>query len=142
MTAPHGASRSNGGSSDSSDRSLGELFSEVTKDLSTLMRQEVELAKAEVRQEAARAGQAAGLLGGAGVSGLLTAIFASLAAMFGLRAWMDIGWAALIVAVVWGIVGAVLFSSGRARLKTVNPVPQRTVETIKEDVQWTKNRAS
>jgi hypothetical protein len=52
---------------------------------------------------------------------------------------MDLGWAALIVAVVWGIAGAVLYSAGRKKLKTVDPTPRRTVDTLKEDAQWLKN---
>jgi hypothetical protein len=52
---------------------------------------------------------------------------------------MDAGWAALIVAVVWGVVGAVLYATGRKRLKTVDPMPRRTVDTLKEDAQWLKN---
>src|SRR3954447_3270108 len=91
------------------ERSLGELVGEVTRDLSTLMRQEVELAKAELRTEASKAGKAGGMLGAAGVAGLLLAIFASLALMFALGEVMPLGWAALIVAVVWGIAGAILF---------------------------------
>jgi flagellar motor component MotA len=123
-------------------QSLGTLVGEVTKDLSTLMRQEVELAKAELREEASKAGKAAGMLGGAGVAGLLLAVFASLALMFALGAVIPLGWAALVVAALWGIVGAVLYSTGRNRLQAINPTPERTVQTLKEDVQWAKTRAS
>ncbi len=63
----------------------------------------------------------------------------SFALVFGLGNVMDHGWAALIVAVIWGIVGAVLYANGRKKLKTVDPVPHRTVDTLKEDAQWLKN---
>jgi F0F1-type ATP synthase assembly protein I len=124
------------------DRSIGELLSAVTSDLSTLMRQEVALAKAEVRKEASAAGKAAGMLAGAGLAALLLLIFVSLTLMFILDNVMAVEWAALIVAVIWGIIAAVLFSVGRKRMATVSPMPERTVETIKEDVRWVQNRNS
>jgi len=127
---------------DVSNASVGQLLSEVTSDLSTLMRQEMELAKAELRQEATKAGKGAGFLGGAGFAGYMLALFASLALMFALAELDFIGlWAAaLIVAVIYGIVGFVLFKRGRRELKNVNPMPTQTVETLKEDVQWAKTQ--
>jgi len=126
----------------SDERSLGELVGDVTKDLAELMRQEVDLAKAELRTEAKGLSQAGAMFGGAGVAGLLLAFFASLAAMWGLGEVMHLGWAALIVAAAWGVVGAILYSLGRSRIKTVSLVPERTVETLKEDVRWTKTRGN
>jgi hypothetical protein len=67
------------------------------------------------------------------------ALFISLAAMFALDAAMPTGWAALIIAVAWGIAAALLYSIGRQRMKDVSPVPQQTVETLKEDAQWLRN---
>jgi len=119
--------------------SLGEIISDISSGLSQLFRQEVELAKAEIRTEAAKAGKAAGMFSGAGVAGLLTAIMLSFALVFGLGNVMDLGWSALIVAVLWAIIGAVLFSVGRNRIKTVNPIPPQTAQTLKEDAQWLKN---
>ena len=113
------------------DTSLGDLLGEVTRDVSTLMRQEVELAKAEVRQSATRAGKGAGLFGGAGYAGHLTVLFLSLAAWWGLGHVVDIAWAAVIVAVVWGIVAAVLFVLGRREMKTIQGAP-RTVDSLKK----------
>jgi len=127
------------GKSTSDGKSIGELIGDVSDDLTRLFRQEVELAKVELRAEAGKAGKAAGMLGGAGVAAHMTALLLSLALMFALGAVMPLGWAALIVAVVWGIAAAVLYSSGRARLRTVNPVPKQTVETLKEDARWLKN---
>jgi len=121
------------------ETSVGELIGNISNDLSQLFRQEVELAKAELKEEAAKAGKAAGMLGGAGFAGYLAIVLLSFALVFGLANVMDAGWAALIVAVIWLIVGAVLYSTGRKQLKTVDPMPRRTVETIKEDAQWLKN---
>jgi hypothetical protein len=119
--------------------SIGDLIGNISNDLSQLFRQEVELAKAEMKQEAAKAGKAGGMLGGAAFAGYLAVVLLSFALVFALSNVMDAGWAAPIVAVLWAIVGAVLFVNGRKKLKDVDPVPHRTVETIKEDAQWLKN---
>ena len=124
---------------DPAETSIGELIGEISDDLSKLFRQEVELAKAEIKQEATKAGKAAGMLGSAGFAGYLAVVLLSFAVVFGLANVMDPGWAALIVAIVWAIIGAVLYASGRSKLKTVDPMPRRTVDTIKEDAQWLKN---
>ncbi|MFL6128795.1 MAG: phage holin family protein [Mycobacteriales bacterium] len=123
-----------------SDASPGQLASEVAKDLSTLVRQEIALAKAELQQEAKTAGAAAGALGGAGFAGYFVLVFLSLGLMWGLDAWLPLGWAAVVVAAVWAVVAAVLAVVGRSRLKRFNPKPERTIETVKEDVQWAKTR--
>jgi hypothetical protein len=131
--------------------SVGELIGEVTRDLSTLMRQELELAKAELRADAneataevkaqaGKAGKGAGLLGGAGFAGAMLAVFLSCALWWGLENVMDAGLAALIVAVLWGIVAAVLYSMGRKQLKgidfsglkRINPKPEQTVDTLQQ----------
>ena len=119
--------------------SVGELIGNISNDLSTLFRQEVELAKAEVKQEASKAGKAAGMLGAAGYAGHLTVLLLSFALVAALANVMDWGWAFLIVGAIWGIVAAVLAVNGRKKLKTVDPVPHRTVDTLKEDAQWLKN---
>ena len=119
-------------SCDVSNASVGDLIGEVTRDLSTLMRQELDLAKAEVKQEASKAAKAGGMLGAAGFAGYMVLLFASIAAWQGLAAVMPSGWAALIVAVVWAVIGAVLFVIGRKRMSEVNPKPERTVETMSE----------
>jgi uncharacterized membrane protein YqjE len=130
------------GPPDVEGRSVGDLLGEVTGDLSKLMRQEVALAKVEMKEEAAKAGKASGLLVGAGLVGYLVLVFLSLALMFALDNVMGIGWAAVITAVILGIISAVLFVLGRDKFKQVNPKPVQTVETLKEDVQWAKNRNS
>lgn len=111
--------------------SLGELLGDVTRDLSTLMRQEVDLAKAELKQSATRAGKGSGMLAGAGVGGHFVLLFLSLALMFALGALMPLGWSALITAVVWAIIAAVLASMGRKELKQIKGMPQ-TGETLSE----------
>jgi Putative Actinobacterial Holin-X, holin superfamily III len=121
------------------ETSIGDLIGNISNDLSQLFRQELELAKAELKQEAGKAGKAAGMLGGAGFAGYLAVVLLSFAAVFGLANVMDAGWAALIVAAIWGIIGAVLYVTGRNKLKSVDPMPRRTVDTIKEDAQWLKN---
>ncbi len=117
---------------DVSNVSVGELVGQVAQDLSTLMRQELDLAKAEVKQEVTKTGKAAGMMGAAGFAGYMVLLFASIAAWWGLANVMDQGWAALIVTGIWAVIGTVLFVVGRRRLKEVNPKPEQTIETVKE----------
>ncbi|MGY1453952.1 phage holin family protein [Streptomyces sp. SS8] len=124
------------------DASIGELLSAVTSDAQKLFRQEVELAKAEIREEATKAGKAAGMYGGAGFAGYMTVLFASLALTFGLANVMDWGWAALIVTVLWGVAAAVMYVMGRSKMKQVHPKPERTVQTLKEDAEWARHPTS
>jgi hypothetical protein len=111
--------------------SLGDLLGEVTRDMSILMRQEVELAKVELRQSAARAGKGAGMLAGAGVAGHFVLLFLSLALWWALGTLMGLGWSAVVVALIWGIVAAVLATTGRKELKAIKGLPQ-TSETLQE----------
>jgi len=112
------------------DRSLGELISEVTEDLSTLMRQELELAKAELQQSASRAGKGVGMLGGAGVAGYFVLLFASIALWWAIGAATGLGWSAVIVAVIWAVIAAILAMVGRNSLKSVRGMP-KTADTVK-----------
>lgn len=106
--------------------SLGDLIGDISKDLSTLIQQETALAKAEVATSAQRAGKGAGLLGGAGVAGHFVLLFLSIALWWGLGNQTGHGWSALIVALLWGIVAAVLAVLGRKELKEIKGVPQTT----------------
>ncbi len=115
----------------SEDRSIGELFSAVSQDLSTLMRQEVDLAKAELRESATKAGAGVGMLGGAGVAGHMVLLFVSLSAWWGIAQWTGQAWSGLIIAAVWAIVAAVLYSVGRKKLNQVEGLP-RTTESAKQ----------
>lgn len=120
--------------------SIGQLIGDVSRDLSTLMRQELELAKAEIRTEVSKSGKGAGMLGGAGFGGYMVLLFLSLALWAGLSNAMDAGWAGLIVAVIWGVIAAVLASKGRSILRTVHPKPERTVETLQQVPQAFSSR--
>ena len=111
--------------------SVGELFSDVAADLSTLIRQEMELAKAELRQSATRASKGAGMLAGAGISGHMVLLFASVAAWWGIGDTTGHGWSALIVAAIWLIVAAILGLMGRREISAVPGVPQ-TAQTMKK----------
>ena len=121
------------------DESIGNLLSQVAGDVSTLFRQEVALAKEELKAEAVKAGKAGGMLAGAGFAGYMVVVLLSLALVFALGAVMPLGWAALIVAVIWAIIGGVLYAVGRNRMKDVDPVPRQTVETLREDAQWVRD---
>ena len=110
---------------------VGELFADISRDLSTLIRQETELAKAEVRQSATKAGKGAGMLGGAGVAGHFVLLFLSSAVWWGLGNETGRGWSALVVAAIWAVVAAVLAANGRRELKQVKGIPQ-TTQTARE----------
>jgi uncharacterized membrane protein YqjE len=127
-----------GAGSPGDDASLGELFSTLTSDLSQLVRSEMELARVEIREEASKAGKAAGMLGGGAVAALVALILLTSAVAWGLAEVVDAGWAFLIVGVVVGAAAAVLAMNGRKKLAEVRPVPDQTVETLKEDARWAK----
>jgi hypothetical protein len=131
MTTGSNASAT-GQRADVTNASVGELIGEVSRDLSTLMRQELELAKSEIKTEVAKTGKGVGMLGGAGFAGYMLMLFLSISLWWGLANVMDEAWAALIVAAIWAVIAAVLFVTGRNTMRTVNPTPERTVETVKE----------
>jgi uncharacterized membrane protein YqjE len=123
------------------DRSLGELLRQLSEQTTRLVHQELELAKAELQQKGKEAGAGAGMFGGAGALGL--AALGALTACFilALNAIMPAWLAALLVAVVYGIVAFVLVKQGQARMKRATPpVPTQTIETVKEDVEWAKTQ--
>ncbi|MFE9933647.1 phage holin family protein [Streptomyces sp. NPDC005533] len=122
--------------------SLGELVGEISQDLSQLVRDEIELAKAEMKQESTKAGKAVGMLGGAGYAGHVALLFGSLAVVFALANVMDPAWSALIVTAMWAVVGGVLYAKGRERLRTVNLKPEQTMDTLKEDARWVRHLTS
>jgi hypothetical protein len=123
------------------ERPIGDLVKQLANQTSTLVRQELDLAKAELSEKGRVAGQGAGLLGGATVVGLSAAGALTACAVLALSEVMDSWLAALIVAVVLGAVAALLGDRGRARVRAATPpVPQQAVETVKEDVEWAKTR--
>lgn len=111
--------------------SLGDLLGEVTRDVSTLMRQEVALAKAELKESATRSAKGGGLMGGAGYGAAMAVFFLSVALWWWLGTLMGGGWAAVVVAVIWAAVAGILFALGRRQFAEVQGAPQ-TVETLKE----------
>ena len=123
----------------SSEKSLGELVAAATKDLSLLVSQEVALAKAELKKEVAHAGKGAGMLGGAGVTGLFALIFLSISAAYAIS-WFGIGlgWGFFIVGMVYLLLAAVLALLGKKQLSKVGP-PEKTIATVKDDVAWAKH---
>ena len=127
-----GTPTTDAGRPDVEGTSVGQLIGEVSRDLSTLMRQELELAKVELKAEAKKAGTGAGLFGLAGFGGYMVALFLSLALMWALASAIPTGWAALIVAVLWGIVAAVAGLMGKKKFQQVNPKPERTVDTLQQ----------
>jgi uncharacterized membrane protein YqjE len=125
------------------ERPIGDLVKQLASQTSTLVRQELDLAKAEMSQKAATAGKGAGLIGGAALTGLLAAGALTACLILVLSEAMDAWLAALIVAVVMGAVAAVLGLAGRNKVREATPpVPEQTVETVKEDVEWAKTRTS
>ncbi|MCW3008837.1 MAG: hypothetical protein JWP17_3463 [Solirubrobacterales bacterium] len=124
------------------DASLGDLLKQLSEQTTTLVRQEIDLAKAEVTQKGKQASVGAGVLAAAAIVGLLA--LGALTAMFialldtAMATWL----AALIVTVVYGAIAGALAVVGRGRLKAATPVvPEQTVETVKEDVEWAKTQA-
>ena len=122
------------------ERSTGELVRDLSEQASMLVRQEIELAKAEMAEKGRKAGVGVGLLGGAALAGLLMlgalTAFLVLALDEGMSAWL----AALLVTLLWGVVAAALALFGREKLREMGtPVPEKTVESVKEDIEWLKH---
>jgi len=120
--------------------SVGQLLGEISGDISTLMRQEVELAKTELQQSASKASKGAGMLGGAAVAGHMVLLFLSVALWWGLGDLMGLGWSALVVALIWAVIAAALAVTGRSQLKEVSGLP-KTAETAKEIPEALKGKA-
>jgi len=121
------------------DRSLSELLSDVTTEIATLFRKEVELAKAETSEQVSRAAKAGGMLGAAAVIGFLDLILFSFALAWALSEVVPEGVAFAIVGVLFAVVAGVLAMAGKKRLANVNPVPNQTVQTLRDDVQVAKD---
>ena len=124
------------------EKSLGELFSELATETSTLVRQEVALAQTELTQKATRAGKNVGYLavGGFVAYAAMLAVLAGVIMLLGLviPVWLS----AILVGLVVGGIGYFLISSALSELRNTDPVPRDTVETIKEDAQWLKNQVT
>ena len=123
------------------DRPLPELMKTLADQTTTLVRQEIDLAKAEFSEKGKKAGQGAGMFGGAGVIGFLALAALTAAAILGLATALPDWLAALIVGVVYAGVAGVLALQGKNKVQDAGPpVPEQTVETIKEDVEWAKTQ--
>lgn len=110
-------------------RSIGEILGDVSRDVTTLMRQEVELAKAELRQSTSKAGKGVGMFAGAAVAGLLFLVFLSVCAWQAIGKYTGYGWSALIVAVIWAIIAGILAAVGKKEFDKIRGLPQ-TAETV------------
>ena len=125
------------------DESVGELVGKVASDIGALLSSEVELAKVELREEANRLGRAVGILGGGALVAWFAALLLSFAAAWGIAELVDsIPLGFLIVGVVYASVAAALLLVGRNRVRDVHPVPEATIASIKEDIQWLRQQAS
>jgi uncharacterized membrane protein YqjE len=124
------------------DASFGDLFKRLSEETSALIRQEMALARAEIQEKGKTAGKGAGMFGGAGALGLLAAGALTAAIIVLLDKAVALWLAALIVAAVYGAVAAVLAMRGKQEIQRATPpVPEQTLETTKEDVEWAKTRA-
>jgi len=125
------------------ERPLGEVARDLTRDLSLLVRQEVELAKSEMAQKGRVAAPGLGLIGGAGVVGLMAAGALTAFLVLVLSIVLDEWLAALLVGLVLAAVAFLLAKQGKERVEEAGtPLPEQTIETVKEDVEWAKNRAT
>ena len=123
------------------DRSLGDLFSELTTEATTLVRQEIALAKTEITNDAKALGTNAGLAVGGGLVAYAGFVVLLVALGLGLNSALDSPWLGLLlVAVVTLVVGGIVVVKGLAALKTIDPTPERTIKTLQEDKQWLKNQ--
>ena len=125
---------------DPRERGIGELVKDLAGQTSTLVRQEIKLAQAEVTEKGKVAGRGAGLLAGAGVAALLMLGTLTAVLVVALDSALPLWLAALIVTLLWGVVAAVLAQSGRKALQAATPPAPQTVETLKEDIQWAKTQ--
>ena len=123
------------------EQPMGDLFKKLSDDLSTLVRQELKLAQVEMTEKGKQAGIGLGMFGGAGLLGLLAALTLTTCVVAALSTQMKVWTAALIVTVVYGAAAGVLALQGKNRVaEATPPVPEQTVETVKEDVQWAKTQ--
>jgi uncharacterized membrane protein YqjE len=131
----------NGGTT-AQEQSVGELVKQLSEQTSALARKEVELAKAELALKGKRAGQGAGMFGGAGLLGLFALGSLTACLILALATAIDAWLAALIVAVIYGAIAGALALTGKSKVQQAGPpVPEQATESVKEDVQWAKTRA-
>jgi uncharacterized membrane protein YqjE len=135
-------SAANGEAGELRSHSTGDLVKQLSEQTTTLVRKEIELAKAELSEKGKVAGQGAGMFGGAAVVGLLALATLTTTILALLDKAMDLWIAALLVTLAYGAIAGVMAISGRDRVKQgMPPAPEQTVETVKEDVQWARSQA-
>ena len=135
-----GAVRVATSSDDLRDRPIGELLKQLASETTTLVRQELDLAKAEMREKAGKAGPGFGMWGAAGATALLAAGALTAFLILALDGAMPNWLAALIVGLAYALIAAVLYVTGKRRVEEAgSPVPEKTIESVKEDVQWAKH---
>jgi hypothetical protein len=126
---------------DLKQRSIPELLKQLSQETATLVRQEIDLAKAEVTERGKKAGAGAGMFGAAGIIGFLALASLTTCFVLALATFMP-GWlAALIVAAVYGAIAGILAMQGKDKVKEATPPAPQTVETVKEDIQWAKSQS-
>ncbi len=123
---------------DDAEKSLGQLMGDVVAEMGTLVRQEIALAKVETKEEIGKTGKAAGLFGGAALAGHMALLFLSLALAWLLSQVMNRALAFAVVGVLYALGSGLLALRGRQQARSISPMPEQTVETLKEDVQWAK----
>jgi uncharacterized membrane protein YqjE len=127
-------------SSELRDQSVSELLKRLAHETTTLVRQELDLAKAEMREKVEKAGAGVGMWGGAGVAGLLALGSLTAFLILALDGAMPNWLAALIVGLVYAAIAGLLYLRGKQRVEEAgSPIPEQTIETVKEDVQWAKH---
>ena len=125
------------------EQSLGELLSRMTSDFSKLVSTQIELAKLEIKDEVAKAGKGAGMVGGGGLAAIIGLLLLSFAIAYWLAdALDDTGWGFFIVGLVYAVLAAVLVLKGKQKIQVATPVAEQTIETIKEDVAWARRQTS
>jgi uncharacterized membrane protein YqjE len=123
------------------DQSLGDLVTRMTSDVGQLLATQIELAKVEIKEEVARAGKGAGMVGGGGLAAVIGVLLLSFAIAYWLAdAFDDLGWGFFAVGLVWAAVAAVLVLKGKQHINSTTPIAEQTIESIKEDVEWARQQ--
>jgi uncharacterized membrane protein YqjE len=122
------------------DRSAGDVLKDIVANLQEIIRSEVRLARVEIREETGKMVKAGGMLAAGAVIGLYALFFIFLAVVYTLTTYVSPAAAAAIVGVALAVVAAVLVSTGRGRLKDVSPKPEKTIDSVKENIEWLKGQ--
>jgi uncharacterized membrane protein YqjE len=123
------------------DQSLGELVNRMTTDVGQLVSTQIELAKVEIKDEVARAGKGAGMVGGGGLAAFVAVLLLSFAIAYWLADLFDnLGWGFFVVGLVYAAAATVLVLKGKQKITSVTPVAEQTIDTIKEDIEWARQQ--